>query len=162
MSFVYYYYLLLKSFSHQLLIAGLSLESEWQQVSSGIQDSSQYSSWSLQFRVFLWFPIPAVFFQGFGDRSKGSSNIWYHCHSVVPQLFFLFNSLAGSKYLSIFHFLLFSLCGPSKRQNLLDGNRSRRRKTLNTEPVKLSFKIDLVSHPARVEELVYIYIYIYI
>ena len=35
---------------------------------------------------------------------------------------------------------------------------SWRRKTINSKPVKLCKKIDLVSHPARAEELVNTYI----
>ena len=34
------------------------------------------------------------------------------------------------------------------------GNQSRRRKTLNSKPVKLRLKIDIVSYPARAEGLV--------
>ena len=41
------------------------------------------------------------------------------------------------------------------------GNRSRKKKTLNSKPLNFAKKIDLVSHPSCAEGL-YIYIYIYI
>ena len=41
-----YDYITLDEFFSPALADGLSLDSEWQQVSSGLQDSSQYSGWS--------------------------------------------------------------------------------------------------------------------
>ena len=45
---VHFGYLLLASFSPPALVGGLSLESEWQQVSSSLQDFSRYSNRSKQ------------------------------------------------------------------------------------------------------------------
>ena len=41
--YYYYYYLLLFEFFTPALVYDFLLEFEWQQVSSGLQDSSQYS-----------------------------------------------------------------------------------------------------------------------
>ena len=47
---IYYYYIIIipVEFFTSVLADGFSLESEWQQVSSGLQDSSQYSACSQQ------------------------------------------------------------------------------------------------------------------
>ena len=75
----------------------LSLESEWQQVSSRLQDSPEYSSRSYQSSHLYG----VDFFQAFGDHSKRTNFNWYHCHPHVP-LFCSFCSQAMFKYFSIF------------------------------------------------------------
>ena len=73
-----------------------SRESEWQQVSTGLQDSFQYSSRSHQCcnldslnssSEFLSF---TSLFQTFGNCSKCTYYNRYHRHPHVPQLFFSF------------------------------------------------------------------------
>ena len=87
-----------------------SREYEWQQISSGLSDSSKYSSWSwlccsLDSSSNFQLLLPP--FQAFGFRSKCANYNWYHRHSHVPQLF---SSPARYKYLSLFSFsLIFTL-----------------------------------------------------
>ena len=84
-------------------------------VSSGLQDSSQYSGQSQQCcslncldssSDFQLFQFP---FQSFGDSSKHTKYNWYHHHPPVPQ--FLLVLRQGLSICLSFHFLLFSLCG---------------------------------------------------
>ena len=85
------------------LFASFSLEFEWQQVSSGLQDSSRYSNWSQQCCSLNGLDSSDFQFlqsssQAFGEHSKSTN--YYHLH--IPQIFF--SSQARSKYLSIFSF----------------------------------------------------------
>ena len=111
-----------REFFAPALADGLSLDSERQQVSYGLQDSSQYSGRFRNccclngldsFPDFLLFQFP---FETFGNRSKCANNNWYHR---------LFSLIAKSKYSSlflffvlfvffvfVFCFLWFSLCDP--------------------------------------------------
>ena len=75
-----------------------SMMCEWQQFSSGVQDSSEYSSRFLQCRTFdsLNPPLLQFNFQAFWDHSKRDSYTWFHPH---PQLFF--SSRVRSKYFSL-------------------------------------------------------------
>ena len=121
MVYYYFYHITPCEFFTPVSAGGLSLKSEWQQVSSGFQDSSEYSNWSQQCYsldglnsffdfLLLQFLFFFVFFSSlFGDCSRYSDYTWYHCHPNVPQL--LFNSLARSNYLSIFHFFLIFTLG---------------------------------------------------
>ena len=113
-----YDYFTLCKFFIPALADGLSLESEWQQVSSGLQDSSEHFSPSQQCcslnildssSDFSLFQSP---FQSFRDCSKHTNYNCYHCYQHVPLLFFLGgSSLTRSKYLSIFSLsLIFYLC----------------------------------------------------
>ena len=106
------------SFSHKHY---LSLESEWQQVSSDLQDYSQYSVHSQQscsldgLDSSTDFQLLQSLYQSFGDWSKCTNYNWYNHPLHVPQLFsswarskylslFYFSSQAKSKYLSLFYF----------------------------------------------------------
>ena len=68
-----------------MLANGLSLESEWQLVSLGLQDSSQYSGWFEQCCSLDVLDLPSNFqlfqpaYQAFGDRSEHAIYNWYHC-----------------------------------------------------------------------------------
>ena len=71
---------------------GLSLESGWQPLSSGLLDSSQYSEGTQQCCSldglgsspnFQHFQPP---FQALRESSKCASYNWYHSHPDVPQL----------------------------------------------------------------------------
>ena len=69
------------------LADGLSLESKWQQVSSGLPDTSQYygrfQQCCSQDRLdSSWFPILP-----FEDFSRCTNYNWYHRYPYVPQLF---------------------------------------------------------------------------
>ena len=103
-----------------LLIASFLLEFERQQVSSGLQNSSLYSSQSQQ----CWAldgpdsPSDFQFFpQAFSNRSKRTNSNWYHYHFHVPRHFF-FSSL--SSIWVFVRFLSFSLYDLLERQNPLD------------------------------------------
>ena len=88
------------------LYNGISLELEWQQVSSSLQNSSQYPGRFQQCNSLDDLDSPSDFqflqdsFRAFGDLSKHTKNNLYLCHPNVPQLSFC--SLARSKYLSLF------------------------------------------------------------
>ena len=85
----FYYYFTPSEFFTPVLISDISLESEWHQVSSGLQDCSQYFDqcyqcsslnnldFSFHFRLFQ------VSFQSFGNRSKCNNQNWYHHHFHV-------------------------------------------------------------------------------
>ena len=90
------------------LAGGLSLESERQQITSGLLDSSRYSDRSYQCcklngldssSHFQLFRSP---FQSFGNRSKRSNNKWYHRHFQVPQFFFFFHRWQNSSICASF------------------------------------------------------------
>ena len=91
--YYYYYCFTLCEFFTPMLAGGLSHEFEWQNVSSGLQDSSQYSNHSQQCSSlncldsssdFKLFQSPS---QLFGIRSKCTYFSWYHCHSNVSHIF---------------------------------------------------------------------------
>ena len=75
---------------------GLSLEIEWQQVSSSLQDSSQYSD---LFHSSSYFQPLQSLYQSFGDCTKSTNYNWYKRHFNFPQFFF-----KRSRYLSFFSF----------------------------------------------------------
>ena len=83
--------------------AELSLESEWQQVSSVLEPSSRYSGRYQQCCCLDDLDSSYVFqflfsFQAFRDCSKSTDYCWYHRH---PYDRHLFSYLAKSKYFSI-------------------------------------------------------------
>ena len=78
-------------FFTSVLADGLSLESEWQQISSSLQDSPQYSGQSRQccsldsLHPSRYFQVLQSFYQSFGDCTKSTNYNWYHHHHhVVP------------------------------------------------------------------------------
>ena len=93
----HYYYLLSFEFFTSALVNGFSLEFEWQQVSSSLQDSSQYFGRSQQcysldsLHSSSYFQVLQPLYQSFGDCTKCTNYNWYHHHFHVPQ-FFLFPS----------------------------------------------------------------------
>ena len=100
-------------FTHQ----SFSLESGWQQVSSSLQDSSQYSGRSVVWMVFTRLP-----------NSKSSSPFSNHLVAVpnapitigiiVTCMFHsFFNSLARSRYLSFFSHSFSLFCGQPGQQS---------------------------------------------
>ena len=78
------------SFFPTALTNGLSLESEWQQVSSSLQDSSQYSDRSQQCcsldNSSSDFQLFQSFSQAFGDRSKRANYNLYDRHLHLSLL----------------------------------------------------------------------------
>ena len=66
--------LLLWEFFPPALADGFSPESEGQQVSSDLQDSSQYTS-RCDSLDYLWLPVPRVFYPAFEDRTGSSKSI---------------------------------------------------------------------------------------
>ena len=82
-----------REFFTPALRGGFSLKSERQKVSSALQDSPQYSIWSLQSCGFdgldssPGLQFPQSLFQTFGDCSKCANHNWYHHHLHVSQLF---------------------------------------------------------------------------
>ena len=100
----YYYYLLLFEFFIPVLVDGLSLEIEWQQVTSSLLASSLYSSRSQQccsldgLHSFSYFQVLQSLYQSFGDFTKSTNYNWYSR---------FFNSLSRLRYLFFFIFFLF-------------------------------------------------------
>ena len=98
-------YFTLWEFFTSVLADGFSLELEWQQVSSSLQDSSQYFGQSQQccildsLHLSHYFQVLQSLYQSFGDCTKSTNHNWYNRHFHVPQFF---NSLARSRYLSLF------------------------------------------------------------
>ena len=84
----------------------LSLESEWQQVTSGLQDSSQYSSWPKK----CWslgdlclssnFQLTQALYQDFGYCSEYTNCNWYHHHFFVASLGLIFWPGSGDLFVS--------------------------------------------------------------
>ena len=107
-----------------VLAGGLSLEFEWQQVSLGFQDSSQYSSRSQQCWSLKGLPSSSdfqflqSFFQAFDDCFKHIIYNWYHCYPHIPLFF---SSLAGSRYLFVLLLSFIFTLWLSECQNRLDG-----------------------------------------
>ena len=125
LSITYYYYYYYHhnhftpfKFFPSALAGGLSVESEWQQVSTSLQDSSQYSGWSKNAVVWMVSIHSLIsLFQFFGYWSKCTNYYWYYHHSHAPLFI---SSLARSKCLFLFSLFLFSLCGLLEWQNLQD------------------------------------------
>ena len=109
-------YLTPSEFFTSVLSSALSMEFEWQKVSSGLRDSSQYSSWSNGF---------------YSLDGLDSSTDFQFIHSLLQTLLtapraptrtgitvtlmvhsFFFRSQARSKYFYIISLSLFSLCHP--------------------------------------------------
>ena len=69
------------------------MESDWQQVSLDLQDSSQYSGRSQQYSSLNGLVSSSDFqrfqysFKSFGDRSVCTIYNWYHHHPHIPQNF---------------------------------------------------------------------------
>ena len=82
-------------FCHISVRWGLSLESEWQQVSSGLQDCSHISGQSKKCWILdcLYsssdLQLLELPFQAFEDRSKWTNYNWYHRYSHVLHSEFL-------------------------------------------------------------------------
>ena len=101
--YYYCYYFTPWEFFTLVLAYGFCLESEWQQVSSSLQDSSRDSGRSQQccsldiLHPSRYFQVLQSLYQSFGDCTKSINYNWYnhHFHSF-------FNSLGWSRYLSFF------------------------------------------------------------
>ena len=74
----------------QTLVDGLSLESEWQKISSDLQDAFRYSGQSQQcssldyLRLSFYFKGFQSSYQAFGNHSNHNNINWYHRHLHVP------------------------------------------------------------------------------
>ena len=109
------------------LADNLSLESAWQQVSSSLQDSSQYSGrsqWCSSFECFdlsSYFQVLQSFYQSYGDCTKSTNYNWYNHHFYYPRfLGFFFNSLARLRYLSLFSLSFnFTLWSPGTAKSII-------------------------------------------
>ena len=72
------------------LADSFSLEFEWKQVSSSLQESSQYSGQSRQcfnldgLNSSSSFQVLQSLYQSFGDCTECTNYIWYHRHFHVP------------------------------------------------------------------------------
>ena len=111
--YIYIYNYFICEFFPPKLADSLLLEFKWQQVFSGLRDSSQYSGRSQlccsldsldSSSDFQYFQSP---FQVFGDYSKHTTYNLYHRYSHIPQLLLVLWQ-CPSTYLS-FRFLWFSL-----------------------------------------------------
>ena len=119
--FQLFYYITFREFFILALPDGLSLESEWQQASSGLLGSSRYSGRSqlccLNSMVLIRSPIfisSNSISKPLGDRSKCANYKWYHSCSFATQIFLVLKQ-DPITYLSL-DFLWFSLFGPPGRQ----------------------------------------------
>ena len=130
--FSYYYHVTYWEFFTSALADDLSLEFEWQQISSSLQDSSQYSGRSQYcssldgFHSSSYFKVLQSLYQSFGDCNKSTNFNWYNCHFHVRQfcqfpskiqvLILSFNftrcssGTAKSTVLQVLFFLLFFFC----------------------------------------------------
>ena len=72
---------------------GFLQEFEWQQVSSSLQNSSQYSGRSQQccpldsLHPSHYFQVSQSLYQSFGDCTKSTNYNWYNRHFHAPQFF---------------------------------------------------------------------------
>ena len=75
------------------LADGFSMAFEWQQVSSSLQDSSQYSGWCQQgcnldgLRSTYYFQVLQCVYQFIGDSTACTDYNWYHRHFHVLEVF---------------------------------------------------------------------------
>ena len=90
--------LLLAIFLHQHQLVVFSLESEWLQISSSLQDSSEYSCRSQQLSTLYGLVSPSdihllrFFLKASWDRPKPVNYNWYHGHPDIRHFFFNFSS----------------------------------------------------------------------
>ena len=123
--YYYHYYFTPCEFFTPALVGDHSLKFERQQVSSGLQDSSQYSSQSQQCcSVVLILPLNSSS-SPLGNISSTPTTIgitmtFIFCYSFLVGFFFLV-SWQSSNICLFFCFLLFSLCGLLIQQNPRDG-----------------------------------------
>ena len=94
-AFFYFHYVICWKNNPLVDYHNYSLDSERQQVSSDIQDSSKYPRWFLYccgldgFNNSSYLQSTPSFFQVMGNYSKSSEYDWYHWHFHVPTAFFL-------------------------------------------------------------------------
>ena len=113
--------LLFGEFLTLALANGFPLESEWLQVFSSPQDSSQYSGWSQQYYTLDGLHTPLI-----SKSSITCTNTYVTVPNatttigiiVTIMLYSFFSSQARSKYLCLFS-LSFSSCSHPERQSLL-------------------------------------------
>ena len=85
--------LLFWEFFTSALADGFPLESERQQVSTSLGDSSQYSGRSQQYSSLdglhssSYFQLLQSLQQSFGDCTERTNYNWYHRHFHIPQFF---------------------------------------------------------------------------
>ena len=111
----YYYYnyifLLIWEFFAPSLADDFPMESEWQQVTPSLQNSTQYSGRSqiccslVGLHSFSYFDVLQSLYQTFVDCTECTNYNWYHCRFHVPLLFqFSFKALV---FIPLFAFLQF-------------------------------------------------------
>ena len=113
-TFNYYYYWLFREFFFIPVLANdFSLEAEWQQVFSSLQDSSQYAGRSQlccsldDLHLSSCFQVLQSLYQSFGECTKCPNYNWYHRHFHVPKFFqFSTKVLLVSLFLLSFSFTL--------------------------------------------------------
>ena len=115
--------LLLCEFFTAALVDGFSLEFEWQQVSSGIQDSSQYSGRSLWYCILDGLPSCSYFqvlhslfpVQSLADCTECTNHKCYHRHFHDPLFFQFFRKVKVSISLFAFFFSFTQWLGGTKK-----------------------------------------------
>ena len=101
----HYYFFLFWGFFTSALVNDFYLEFEWQQVSSSLRDSSQYSGIFQLYSSFdglhssCYFQVLQSLYLSFVDCNKSTNHNWYYSHFHIPQPF---QFLARSRYLSLF------------------------------------------------------------
>ena len=105
--------LLLLEFFSSVLPDGLSLEFEWQQVSSSLQDSSQYSGWSLDgLHSSSNFQVLYSLWKSFSYWTESANDNWYNCHPYVFSI-----PKQGRGTYPSFHILSDLYCGQPGQQS---------------------------------------------
>ena len=91
---VFFIIIIIGEFFTPALTDVLSLEFEWQQVSSSLQESSQYSGdsqqcWNLDgLNSPSYFQLLQFLYQSFGNCTKSTNFNWYHRHFYVPHVYY--------------------------------------------------------------------------
>ena len=104
------------------LTYGFQLKFEWQQVSSSLQDSSQYFGRSPpccsldSLLPSRYFKVFQSWYQSFDECTKSTNYNWYNRHFHVPQFFFQFPSKV-QVLISLFCILSILLCCPPEQQS---------------------------------------------
>ena len=100
-----YIILLFWEFFPPVLVDGFPLESEWQQISSSLQNSTEYSGWSHQccsldsLYSCSYFQVPQSLYQSLVTVPSMPISVGI---IVIFRFHSFFSSLARSKYLSLF------------------------------------------------------------
>ena len=106
-----------------MLTDHFSLDTEWQQVSSSLPDSSEYNGryWHCYnldgLHSFSYFQVLQSLYQTFGDCTERSNYNWYHCHFHIRCFFHFPGKVQVFIPLLVFFRFLSEVCRDSKVHN---------------------------------------------